>query len=73
MSMPARPAVPIQTLSSPVQQAVYAHFSSRPRIENLVRSTLLTALHERYPTLSVDLASTRLATPREGGGGSCLC
>lgn len=67
MSVPTRPAVPIQPLSSPVQQAVSAHFSSRPRIENLVR-TLLIALHERYPTLSVDLASTRLATPREGGG-----
>lgn len=72
MSMPTRPAVPIQTLSSPVQQAVYAHFSSRPRIENLIRSTLLIALHERYPTLSVDLASTRLATPREGGGWELL-
>lgn len=68
MSVSTRPAVPIQTLSSPVQQAVSAHFSSRPRIENLVRSTLLIAFHERYPTLSVDLASTRLATPREGGG-----
>lgn len=72
MSVPTRPAVPIQTLSSPVQQAVSAHFSSRPRIENLVRSTLLIALHERYPTLSVDLASTRLATPREGGGWELL-
>ena len=68
MSMPARPAAPIQTLSSPVQQAVYAHFASRPPIEEVFRTTLLLALRERYPTLVVDLASTRLATPREGGG-----
>lgn len=67
MSMPARPAAPIQTLSSPVQQAVYTHFASRPGIEELIRTTLLAALTERYPTLAVDLASTRLATPHESG------
>lgn len=67
MSMPARPPAPIQTLSSPVQQAVYTHFASRPGIEEIIRTTLLAALTERYPTLAVDLASTRLATPHESG------
>ena len=67
MSMPARPAAPIQTLSSPVQQAVYTHFASRPGIEELIRTTLLAALNERYPTLTVELASTRLASPHESG------
>ena len=67
MSMPPRPAAPIQTLSSPVQQAVYTHFASRPSIEDLIRTTLLAALNERYPTLTVELASTRLASPHESG------
>lgn len=67
MSMPTRPAAPIQTLSSPVQQAVYTHFASRPGIEELIRTTLLAALNERYPTLTIELASTRLASPHESG------
>ena len=64
MSMPTRPAAPIQTLSSPVQQAVYTHFASRPGIEELIRTTLLAALNERYPTLMISLISSEAPLTR---------
>ncbi|MFP3517567.1 DUF6543 domain-containing protein [Pseudomonas sp. SIMBA_077] len=68
MLTPTLPASSLQLAPSPVQQAVYKHFADRPRIDELIRTTLMAALKERYPTLTVDLSSTRLAIPLEGGG-----
>lgn len=59
-----------QTPTSPIQQAVYTRFATRPRIDELIQTTLMAALLERYPTLTIDLSSTRLAIPHEGGGWS---
>lgn len=68
MSTPSISAPVLLEPVSPVQKAVSAQFASRARIDTVIRQMLTAALHERFPTLTLDLSSTRLATPRVGGG-----
>ncbi|MEB0207266.1 dermonecrotic toxin domain-containing protein [Pseudomonas sp. CCC3.1] len=48
--------------------AVRAQFAGRPTLEGVTRQLLAAAFSEKYPTLKIDLARTRLAVPRVGGG-----
>ena len=52
----------------PLANTVNAQFASRPTLASVTQHMLTAALSEKYPSLSIDLASVRLATPREGGG-----
>lgn len=63
MSIPSTPP-----LSAPSVNAVRAQFSSRPTLEGITRQLLAAALTQKYPSLTIDLARTRLAVPRAGGG-----
>ncbi len=63
--------MPAPTTSSPLAlsiNAVRAQFVSRPTLESVTRQLLAAALSQKYPTLKIDLARTRLAVPRAGGG-----
>ena len=63
----------MSTPTSPLQfavtvNAVRAQFAGRPTLESVTRQMLAAALSQKYPTLKIDLARTRLAVPRAGGG-----
>ena len=47
--------------------AVRAQFASRPTLESVNRQLLAAALTQKYPTLKIDLARTRLAVPTADG------
>lgn len=49
-------------------EAVRAQFAGRPTLEGVTRQLLATAFSQKYPTVQIDLARTRLAVPRAGGG-----
>jgi hypothetical protein len=63
----------LMTSSSPTDrppafaQEVSRQFSNRPTFEQAVRSMLELSLKEKYPTLTIDLSKTQLATPDEAG------
>lgn len=63
--MPVSSSAPVL---GPLANTVNAQFASRPTLASVTQHMLAAALSEKYPSLSVDLASVRLATPREGGG-----
>lgn len=63
--MPVSSSPPVLGL---LANTVNAQFASRPTLASVTQHMLAAALSEKYPSLSVDLASVRLATPREGGG-----
>lgn len=48
--------------------AVRAQFADRPTLEGVTRQMLVAAFTRHYPSLQIDLARTRLAVPRAGGG-----
>lgn len=52
----------------PLANAVNAQFASRPTLQSVTQHMLSAALTQKYPSLSIDLAHVRLATPRAGGG-----
>ena len=48
--------------------AVRAQFAGRPTLEAVTRQLLAAALSQKYPSLTIDLARTRLAVPLAEGG-----
>lgn len=48
--------------------AVSRQFASRPTLNSVIQTLLSTALHEHYPSLTIDLSLTRLAIPQSTKG-----
>lgn len=52
----------------PAANAVRDQFASRPTLESVTRQTLTASIVQRYPSLTIDLSRTLLATPMAQGG-----
>ena len=68
MTTPSTADPVLQPSNPPVYHAVNAQFFTRPGIDTVIRDMFKHALEERYPTLTIDLATARLATPLPTGG-----
>ena len=64
--MPTLPSTPL----TPLENAIRAQFANPPSLEPVARQMLAAAIAQRYPSLRIDLARTRLAVPNPQGGWS---
>lgn len=50
-----------------IEDSMRAQFATRPTLENVTQQILTAAINKKYPSLSIDLAKTWLATPESTG------
>lgn len=53
-------------ITSAQAQIVSAQFASRPTFEQVAQTMLEQAIHEKYPSLNIDLSKTQLVTQQQG-------
>lgn len=53
---------------SSAAEVVAVQFASRPTLDTVTRQHLTALIKQRYPTLSIDLSRTQVATPHPDGG-----
>lgn len=59
---------PSAATERPLLAAVSRHFAERPALASVARQLLSVSIAQAFPTLSIDLRRTQLATPAAGGG-----